>query len=430
MTRLKMKTYLQRFIQMVEDLRQYPGISVTHFKTFPPITKKELSEIHQHLGYELDKNILDFFKETNGLQLLWSFEPAGKRDEEPDWKMATRHRLSDKGVIMIWPLKKIVQTDWAEQIYYDWMLSDNSMIFLNKKYNLYCFSEIIKPFDLFSNQNDMAFLLDGSPNPPVILGEDQQGCYNESAITDFKSYLEFLLANKGLVSKRKEWFSKQEKKYKWWLPGGSFWTKDNRPNLESVRLSYHFPKADQAGASVKGINTQQMGQKSAAAKSLQQEDVFQMMEQHHLFLQSGGAGGQWKTFHINGLVFGVYMTKKGTKGEQASFEYKKLGSGLDLQEIQLPFASFCGANIKHQDFSDADLSYCLFTDANLEGTVFTGAELQETDFSRANLKGASFVNAHLKNTDFENCNLKNADFTGAIIDGAQFPGANLEGVIF
>ncbi len=191
-----------------------------------------------------------------------------------------------------------------------------------------------------------------------------------------------------------------------------------------------FPLADTSGSDKTAIKTQQM-QKIAETKTpLTYLKIKSIIQEHHKFLSTGGAGGKWKTLLFSGMVIGIYVGAEATSGSQAIFEKQHISSEFDLQEVILPFANFCGAYCKSQDFSEANLSHCLFTDAYLENTIFMDTNLQHCDFSRANLRNVSFMNADLRGTDFENCDLTNADFTGVYLENTRFPGAILKNITY
>lgn len=189
-----------------------------------------------------------------------------------------------------------------------------------------------------------------------------------------------------------------------------------------------FPLADISGSDTTAIKTQQMQKVAEINTPLTLWEIKNIIQQHHQFLSTGGAGGKWQTLLLSGMVIGIYVGAEATSGNQAIFEKQHISSEFDLQEITLPFANFCGAYCKSQDFSEANLSHCLFTDAYLENTIFMDANLQHCDFSRANLRNVSFMNADLRGADFENCDLTNADFTGAYLDDTRFPGAILKNI--
>lgn len=191
-----------------------------------------------------------------------------------------------------------------------------------------------------------------------------------------------------------------------------------------------FPLSNEKGGSTAAIKTQQMQQIAQQKTPLTSSEIRVIIEQHHQFLSTGGAGGKWKTLQIQGMVIGIYIGADANAGIQAVLEKRHISDEIDLQEIVLPFANFCGVYCRNQDFSEADLSHCLFTDALLENTIFADTKLQHSDFSRANLRHASFMNADLRHTDFENCDLTKADFRGALLEGARFPGAILKDVVY
>ena len=185
-----------------------------------------------------------------------------------------------------------------------------------------------------------------------------------------------------------------------------------------------FPLSTEKGGDSSGINHQKMKMMAEFGIILTRNNIDQMLESHHAFLASGGAGGQWKTLQVGDLVLGFYECNIDSEGGQAIFERTNL-TKVTLQKMEFPFANFCGVFAKETDFSFSNLSYSLLTDATFEGANFEGASLRNVDFSRSDLKNARFVNANLSGADFENCDLSGADFRGARFDTARFPGASL-----
>lgn len=200
--------------------------------------------------------------------------------------------------------------------------------------------------------------------------------------------------------------------------------------MTDLSLMYaFFPLSNQSGQPTNGIDKKRITGLAKAATPLLPGQLEKIVEKHFDFLFAGGAGGEWQTILVGGLVVGMYKVPEVLKaGEQANFERANL-SKTDLANREIPFANFCGVFKENGDFSNADLSYCLFTDAFLEGGDFHGTNLQNTDFSRANLRGANFQYANLKGVDFENCDLQGADFRNTKLSETRFPGANLQGVL-
>ena len=188
-----------------------------------------------------------------------------------------------------------------------------------------------------------------------------------------------------------------------------------------------FPLSTKKGSDCSSINHQKIRMMAEYGLTLNKDHIIKILEAHHEFLISGGAGGQWKALQVEDLVIGFYDSSNTGKGEQAIFERTNL-TKTSFNKLALPFANFCGVFARETDFSFSDLSHSLYTDATLEGANFEGANLKKVDFSRSNLKEARFVNANLSGVDFENCDLSNADFTGAKFDTARFPGVNLKGI--
>lgn len=194
-------------------------------------------------------------------------------------------------------------------------------------------------------------------------------------------------------------------------------------------LEKHFPFYNQQGTDSSMINKQKIRQLVLQELPLSISSIQKSICQHLLFLQTGGAGGVWKTIHIKGIVAALYFGAESTNGEQASFERKLFPKKLKLQNVILPFANFCSSEITNIDFQHANLSYSVCTDTNARNVNFQNAQLTYTDFTRADLEGANFQNANLIGADFENCNLSGANFKGANLINTRFPGAILTDIL-
>ncbi len=194
-------------------------------------------------------------------------------------------------------------------------------------------------------------------------------------------------------------------------------------------LHSFFPLSNQKGRSTAGINNRRISSLSKNCKPVSKKKLDHIIEKHLDFLSAGGAGGEWQTILVGGLVLGLYNLPLEVKdGEQATFERANLRK-IELANKEIPFANFCSVYKENGDFRNANLSYCLFTDSFLEGADFHNCNLQNTDFSRSNLRGANFQNANLQGVDFENCDLTGADFQNTKLNNARFPGANLDDIL-
>lgn len=379
---LNMNSIWLQFQETVSHLRQHSMIVVENFNTFSPVSQSVIQTIEQSIGHSLPETLREFYNITNGLDLVWRFKDL------PHSRTKTRTK---NGKIRILPLEQVFEDSIIEQRKNRFMLDDcndglSLSITLNSKNNN------IWKFN-FQNQE-----------------------YSEIS---FGQYFQFLTASKGFLPARNTFFTFPE------LSNNAAW------NLDKLAIHHYFKWSDQAGANTQNLKTQFMQQRAKNKVAITQDTLIERIEAHHHFLSTGGAGGRWKTFHVSGLVFGVYTGAKSEKGQQANFEQQNLSSTtLDTIGSTLPFTTFIGMYAKYQDFSESDLSYSIFTDAMLEKAIFADSNLEYSDFSRANLRHVSFMNANLKGVDFENCDLTGADFRGANWQGAKFPGAILNDIQF
>ena len=172
-----------------------------------------------------------------------------------------------------------------------------------------------------------------------------------------------------------------------------------------------------------------MNQLIKGKNSLSRTQVDKLIVEHLIFLKSGGAGGNWTTLVIDGIVTGIYNSRGMYKGVQAQFEHRRLNCDCTLEDQLLSFANCCGLYAPKLEAPRIDLSYSLMTDAFLPNANFQDGNLKKADFSRAVLTNVDFRGADLRYADFENCNLNGSDFRGARLEGARFPGASLKEVI-
>lgn len=382
-----MGKYLEQFNKIVQELNEHPKISVLIANTFEPSTLSSIETFEEKRSHKFDDDLTSFFLETNGIRLLWQFNldinlnNVSKRphDSEP-----LNFNFSDNaGCIFIPSIEELLA---APKLVFD-TFGEYQKIVLQK------------------NSQDYSRLSFDN--------------YLDSVQVQFSDYFNFLIASKGYIKSRKSFFELNQ-------------TSQNYTcNLSEVAIHHFFKQSDRSGTSTANLKTQVMQQHAANNKAISQTELATTIEAHHQFLSNGGAGGRWKTFEVNGFVFGIYTEQESKEGKQANFEQHNLSSKtLDTCDLQLPFTSFCGAYGKYQDFSDCDLSYSLFTDTNFEQAIFADANLSFSDFSRSNLRSVSFMNANIEHCDFENCDLTGADFRGANWKNAKFPGAILKDILY
>jgi len=147
-----------------------------------------------------------------------------------------------------------------------------------------------------------------------------------------------------------------------------------------------------------------------SAEPMTQEEFDIKLEEHHKFINSGGAGGSWQTFVTEGgmkkgLILGIYLGAKGSEGEQLKLSHKNLEK-LQLKNISLTYADLVGVLCRNQNFKNTDLTGSLSTDSDYSGSNFEKANLSNADLEDVDLTGSDLRGAILDRTMFKNTVLK------------------------
>lgn len=426
------KNYIEAFNSLARELAQHPAIELLSYHTFAPLSKQRIEDLERQYNCQLDDSIRNFYQQTNGVQLRWmlksnrhycaqKYPPFHSATAPMPWDYAVEEYEKEDGCVMLLPLEDILRNVLPPN------LNQGNINLNGKNYSTIDFHARIRVMDCFSYYCSMALFLQENKAPVVLFGDENSTCFVDSKLTDFATYLEFVLASKAVCARRKLFFGQEQgyqKEYVSTLPPDI----SQQWSLSRLILAQEFPLADQQGCSTMRIKTQKMQEKAYKDGLLKREEWEKMVLEHQNFLSSGGIGGEWQLIAIRGRALGIYKGSYSKGGEQAILDLRLLEENIPLKQLYLPYSSWCGAYAKGQNFSYANLTGSLLTDANLEGVVFEGALLEQVDFSRSNLKGANFVNANLSGADFENCNLTEADFRGAVLEGCQFRGAVLKGI--
>lgn len=393
--------WLSRFQNMADEIRQHSQVELLSFHSFPPVKEEQFEFLEKKYNTTFPKSVRAFYQETNGLQLSWilknnehfSKEKYSPSNEIIPWDFFEKNIKFEDGVIMLLPLELA--------------LGKNT-------------------FDAFSHFYNMIFTLEKFH---LTLSEDEHFS-DEFLTTDFDSYLEFLLAGKGLVSRRSFFYTRTDDFLLKKIPAhistlNSFWTNKKILNLDQAALKDKFPQCDQVRFLQNKINHAGLRQMAENGEQVSPSELEEIIEKHHQFLMSGGVGGSWKVLEIRGIVTAFYQNKiETTEGEQAIFERKNL-TNLSFEKIELPFSNCCSAYAEGVNFSNSIFEKSIFTDAFLQNSNFYNSTLTCVDFSRSDLRNANFENSDLRNADFENCDLRGANFKNAKMEGASFVGSIL-----
>lgn len=390
--------WLSRFQNMVKALEEHPEVEVLDFHTFSPVELSKVEFLEEKYGVKIPSSFFGFYKETNGLQLRWVFKNNENYKTSSiqknnrtflDWDFFQKIFRWEDGGIMILPLEKT--------------LEENIIDAFSQDYN-----------SIFSKNNFW-----------ISVSEDESFSENFYT-TDFESYLEFLIAGKGLISRRSFFYKKEkmETVSKIATPK-SFWNPQRKLQLEQALLKEQFPYCDQVRFSQSQINRNTLKLIVENGEQVVQDDLKDIVEKHHQFLMTGGVGGEWKVLEIRGIVTAFYHQQKETEqGVQANFERKNLMKN-NFENIELPYSNCCAIFAEGVNFSKSNFEGSLFTDSFLRNSNFYNSNFTKSDFSRGDLRGANFQNANLTNVDFENCDLRGVNFEGAKLDGARFVGCVL-----
>lgn len=209
-----MKNYLELFRNMADEIANHPLLELREFTTYASAQAETFTAINGAFGVPLSETIQGFFQQTNGLNLRW-----GIKSGFPDDELDTIIDKYDDYAIELPEDEEIpfaqIKIPSIEAIFFDldWkkvILCDlPSVNFARVTYDSADFVQKLRPFDLFSTYECMSFFMEqGNGNPKVLLLSDYYIDWQASRITDFESYLEVLLATRGIGEGRKNYFEK------------------------------------------------------------------------------------------------------------------------------------------------------------------------------------------------------------------------------
>jgi formylglycine-generating enzyme required for sulfatase activity/uncharacterized protein YjbI with pentapeptide repeats len=155
-------------------------------------------------------------------------------------------------------------------------------------------------------------------------------------------------------------------------------------------------------------------------------ELLNELEQHQLWLTSGGKAGSRASFSLENLT-GLNLEKinlTNTILYQTDFSFSNLESAI-LVDGWACAGIFESANISHTDFTKSELIASIFKNATGNNARFVRANIREASFESASLIDADFQECICLKTDFNNANLSGVNFANAILAEASFQGANL-----
>jgi hypothetical protein len=430
------KNYLEAFQRLAKAIDQHPAAVLLGFHSFSPLSRAEMEALEARYKCQLDEPMRQFYQQTNGLQLRWMLKsnPAYEAERYPahqigiapkPWDYATEALRPESGCIFLLPLEEMLRSflppDGRQE-----PISVEGQV-----YETVDFYTRLHMLDAFSYYLSTGILLREQQPPLLLLGDEEGTCFTDAIPITFEAYLAFLLASKGWNLRRREWLGQPQGYLEATikaLPPREHWQQAWSMEYLLLAQAQEFPLADQLPEVQRQVKTKQMQQRAVAQPPLERASWREIVARHQLFLETGGTRGRWARIRVQGRAMGIFQCPVACEGQQAVLDLQRLDKGLELQELYLPYSSWCGVYAKGQDWSDANLTNSLMTDARLEQAIFAETNLENVDFSRSNLRGASFMNANLTGVDFENCDLTGADFRGSKRAGSSFRGAILKNI--
>ena len=165
----------------------------------------------------------------------------------------------------------------------------------------------------------------------------------------------------------------------------------------------------------------------SSSSIISDEEFSGMIQEHELFLNTGGRNGRFEMLETAGLPMNIYLGKA-SEGKQLDINLKNIANCSVLKNAQLSVANMSGVFGEGANFSGAILERCMMTNSFFHKANFENANLTGVDLTGSDLREANFRNAVLDGTDFEICDCSGADFTGAKMTNCSFLGAKIDGV--
>jgi hypothetical protein len=208
--------YASRFVAMVEELKGLPFVEVLQFAMGSPAAGNQLDAAEKRLGGSMSAAIRGFYAEMNGLDLAWRIRLDTSHEElkrlralsddyELDFAESENYRI---GRINLVPIEQSILGEPWSGVPID--NPTNKTRFNGRDYAYSDARTRVRPLDLFSPMAFMClFIEEGNGDPPVFLIDEDVTDWS-SAVTNFESYVEFLLVTRGLREAKLNVFSAAE----------------------------------------------------------------------------------------------------------------------------------------------------------------------------------------------------------------------------
>lgn len=201
-----MKSYKEKFENMIEVMNKDKKIKFLHINFGAPAPTNLLEKAGESLSNDRESDIIKFYSEMNGLQIIWNYEDKINNETEFKPLLFLNKEIQFDGVINFLPLEIFLnQLTWKGTVWFE-DDKDIDANFLGEEVSIKMIRKKLLPFDLFSTDMSMA-LFSNSTNDYVLLLQDYHIDYTNSLIAYFDDYVALILKTKGLVKSRFEIFN-------------------------------------------------------------------------------------------------------------------------------------------------------------------------------------------------------------------------------
>ncbi len=169
--------YVTRFEEMVDALRAHHDVELVAHRVSPPASARTIRETQERLGTKFSESILDFYRQANGVQLLWRARGTPEFRQAPEEARAAFLTWNEvppdpfqQGVVNVLPIERLNQLDGMDGM-------RNGAL----------------AFDLYSDEVFAVLDVDASTSAPPVLVANNYGVGFDFKPLEFWEYLEGIL---------------------------------------------------------------------------------------------------------------------------------------------------------------------------------------------------------------------------------------------
>ncbi|SOD92827.1 hypothetical protein SAMN06269250_4205 [Spirosoma fluviale] len=225
---------------MVREIEKNNFLEIVEYRANPPISETQVKEVEEALKVPLTDPIKKFYREADGLYLRWRIDPfldaektkrLQKMSNDYEISIAESENQAFARINLVSLYESVKKCNWVgvEPTFED---QPPTVMFNNHTLKRKEFIDLLRPLDLFSLDSYMAFVFQpGQNEPKVILLSEANSIWDQSRVSNFETYLEFLLATRGVVEAREKHFLSTDIKFKNTLIKGTDYWKKRTPKM-------------------------------------------------------------------------------------------------------------------------------------------------------------------------------------------------------